>query len=292
MPDRDLTRVSDAASDLYGEAYWFAHQANDLGYPTITERARADLSERCLYWLRALLRHKLPSGSIVELGAAHGGFVALLRQAGFEASGQELSPAIVEFASSTFDIPMFQGSIEDQNVPPGSFDVIALLDVMEHFQNPVRSMRHCMSLLKPHGFLLVQTPRAPHDATFEDLVARQDPFLSQLKKDEHLYLFTEQGVREFFRQVGAPEVAFMPAIYAHYDMFLTASRETLPTFSDEDVAAALCGASQRTVLALLDLYAQHERTVHHLAEVERDREARLQLINTLDARLRAIEKRW
>jgi len=292
MPEGNIARVNDDAADFYGRNYWFAHQASDLGHPTITERTRVDLPERCTYWLRALLHHKLPPGRILELGACHGGFVALLRQAGFDAMGQELSPTIVDLARSTFDVVMLQGLIEDQEIAQGSLDVIALFDVMEHLQDPVATLTHSVNLLKPDGFLLIQTPRVPPDATYEQLLARQDPFLVQFKKEEHLYLFTEQGVRDFFRRCGLPEVAFIPAIYSHYDMFFTVSRTALPIHTDPDVAAALSAPSQRLVLALLDLYGQHQQTVRHLAEVELDREARLNVINILDARVRELERRW
>src|SRR5262245_14072418 len=70
--------VQDDESDFYGKNYWLGHMANDLGLPNIRERARLDLPERCLYWLRHLLSFRLPPARVLELGAAHGGFVALL----------------------------------------------------------------------------------------------------------------------------------------------------------------------------------------------------------------------
>lgn len=281
-PAQDLARIRDDSQDFYGRDYWFGHQAEDLGYPTITERARTDLTERCIYWLRSLLTHKLPPGRILELGAAHGGFVFLLRQAGFDATGQELSPGIVELAASTFGVTMLQGPVEDQDIPPNSLDVIALFDVMEHFQDPVGTLRHCLTLLKPEGFLLIQTPRVPPNPDYADLVARNDPFLIQFKKEEHLYLFSEAGVRIFFERLGAPAVTFMPAIFSHYDMFFTAGRHEPATYSDREIFAGL-GKSNRLVIALLDLHA-------HLFVVDRDREARLKAINVLDARVRALER--
>ena len=280
-PPQDLSRIRDDSTDFYGRDYWFSHQAQDLGHPTITERARRDLTERCIYWLRSLLTRQLPPGRILELGAAHGGFVFLLRQAGFDATGQELSPAIVELARSTFGVPMRQGPVEDLDIPPNSLDVIALLDVMEHFQDPVGTLRHCLTLLKPEGFLLIQTPRVPANSDYAELVARNDPFLIQFKKDEHLYLFSETGVRAFFERLGASAITFMPAIFSHYDMFFTAGRREPPTYSDQDIFAAL-GKNNRLVIALLDLYA-------HLFEVDRDRGARLRVINALDERVRTLE---
>jgi 2-polyprenyl-3-methyl-5-hydroxy-6-metoxy-1,4-benzoquinol methylase len=282
MPSGDIARVRDDGHDLYGHDYWFGHQSQDFGYPDIDQRARADLPERCMHWLRALLRYKLPPATVLEVGAAHGGFVALLRQAGFDATGLELSPAIVERARRTFGVPMLQGVVEDQTIPPGSLDVVALFDVLEHLQDPPATLRHCLELLKPDGFLLIQTPKVPPGARYEDLVARQDPFLAHFKKEEHLFLFTEEGVRELFRRVGATEIAFLPAIFAHYDMFFAASRRPLVAHGDDEIAAALRSPGQRLALALVDLHAQ-------LQQSEADRAARLRVIQDLDSRVRTLE---
>src|SRR6185503_8503899 len=78
--------VRDDDQDFYGREYWLSHQRQDLGLPDIYARARSDLPERGLYWLRTLLSYKLPPARVLELGSSHGGFVALLRWAGFDAT--------------------------------------------------------------------------------------------------------------------------------------------------------------------------------------------------------------
>src|SRR5437762_14161305 len=84
-PAAPSMRVTDDERDFYGKGYWFTHQESDLHFPDIATRARADLSERCVHWLRTLLKYKLPPAQVLELGSAHGGFVAMLRWAGFQA---------------------------------------------------------------------------------------------------------------------------------------------------------------------------------------------------------------
>jgi SAM-dependent methyltransferase len=130
---------------------------NDLGFANIYQRARTDLSERGLHWLKTLLKYRVPPGRVLELGSAHGGFVAALKWAGFDSSGLELSPAIAQIARILFDVRMLVGPVEDQKIPSGSLDVIALMDVLEHLPDPVATMRHCIDLLTPDGFLLVHT---------------------------------------------------------------------------------------------------------------------------------------
>ena len=92
------TLVTDSDEDFYGRSYWFAHQEENLGLPNISVRSRSDLPERCTHWLGTVLKYKLPPGKVLELGSAHGGFVALLRWAGFDTTGLELSPWVADYA--------------------------------------------------------------------------------------------------------------------------------------------------------------------------------------------------
>ncbi len=261
MPGPEISRVVDDQRAFYGHEYWLSHQEEDLGYPTIVTRARTDLPERCLHWLSTLLKYKLPPARILELGSAHGGFVALLRQAGFDAIGLELSPWVVAFARRTFDVPVLLGPIEDQPIEAGSLDGIALMDVLEHLPDPVATMRHCLGLLKPDGILVVQTPCYPEGKTYEEMMAQGDRFLEQMSKPKgHLYLFSRSSIREFFRRLGAEHLAFEPAIFGHYDMFLVVSRAPLVPYPSEEIERTLSETSRgRVILALLDLRAEVHR---------------------------------
>src|SRR5581483_10733380 len=146
MPREDVTAVGADEAGLYGKDYWFNHQEQDVGFPNITQRSRADLPERCVHWLRAVLKYKLPPARTLELGAAHGGFVAMLRLAGFDSTGLELSPWIAEYARRTFDVPTLQGPVERQPLAPGSLDLIAMMDVIEHLRDPVGTLSACVRL--------------------------------------------------------------------------------------------------------------------------------------------------
>src|SRR5262245_33789120 len=279
MPGPNIDQVTDEQHDLYGREYWFSHMERDLGVPSIVARARADLSERCLHWLRTSLKYKLPPARVLELGSAHGGFVALLKGAGFDATGLEISPWVVGFARNTFAVPILQGRVEDQAIAPQSLDLIALMDVLEHLPDPARTIRHCLTLLKEDGVLLIQTPRLPEGTTYQELIGRHDRFVEQLKASEHVYLFSQRSIQEFFHRLGANFLEFEPAIFAHYDMFLTVGTAPLSRHLPAAIEAALGRTSSgRIVQALLDLSGQlQELQQCHLAS-EADRAARLETI--------------
>jgi 2-polyprenyl-3-methyl-5-hydroxy-6-metoxy-1,4-benzoquinol methylase len=288
--DPDISKVTDDSKSFYGKEYWLSHQVDDYNHPDIIARAREDLKERCLYWLQAVLKYKLPPGDTLELGSAHGGFVALMRQAGFNAVGLELSPWIVRYAQRTFQIPVLEGVVEDQEIEPNSLDMILMMDVLEHFPDPVSSINHCLRLLKPEGILVIQTPRYPEDASYDQLKATEDIFLKHLKPVDHIFIFSHQSIKKFFTHLDVPHLAFEPALFSDYDMFLFASRKPLQVYAPELIDETLLSSpGGRIVLALLDQSKIIHQLNQHLNEVESDRAARLELIHKLTEQLEIVE---
>jgi 2-polyprenyl-3-methyl-5-hydroxy-6-metoxy-1,4-benzoquinol methylase len=274
--------VHDDDRDFYGKEYWFARQRDELGLPDIYQRARLDLPERCLYWLRVLLGSALPPARILDLGSSHGAFVALLRWAGFDASGLELSPWVVGFARKTFGIPMRQGPLEAQALPEHSFDVIVLNDVLEHVVSPLDLMGQCARLLDPRGFVVVQTPCYPDPQTHQELVDAQHPVLAMLQEREHLHLFSPRSVRQLFERVGLGTLRFESALFP-YDMFFLASRAPLaPIEASARDAALLRSPSARLVRAMIDLDDRALDLSAQLVQVEHDRQGRIQTIERLN----------
>ena len=278
IPGPGISRVTDDERDFYGRRYWFSHVEGKHGQPNILARSTRDLPERCLYWLRTALKYKLPPARVLEIGSGHGGFVSLLRWAGFEATGLEISPWVVDFARAKFNVPMLLGRVEDQQIEPGSLDVIAMMDVFEHLPDPTATIRHCSNLLKPNGLLIIQTPRYPEGQSYEELVARSDRFLEQLKPIEHVYLFSRRAIREFFTRLGYAYMQFEPAIFPHYDMFLAASRAALAPNTTTAIKAGLSLAPGRRLLraflgvdrlARLPVIKRHQLAYRLLRRTER-----------------------
>ena len=315
-PAEQFDVVSDA-DDFYGRGYYESHLTQSYGYPDLLARTRNDLNERCMHWMRIVLKYRLPPARTLELGSAHGGFVALMRWAGFDAMGLELSPWLVEYAKSTFGVAMLRGPIETQNIEPGSLDMILHFDVLEHLPDPRATMQRCIELLKPGSLMIFQTPCFPAGRRYEEMVRNKDRFLEQFKPTEHLYLFSRASIARLFSEVGAPFLYFEPAIFDYYDMAAVVSTQELTPRSEQEITEALLRRPEgRIVQALLDANAQYkelsrhykelsrhyeelshhyaelshhyEELSHHYEESEADREARLQLLKQADARMREL----
>jgi SAM-dependent methyltransferase len=191
---------------------------------------------------------------VLEVGCAHGGYVALLGWAGYEATGTELSPWVARFANETFGVTVLAGPIESQPFQPGSFDIIILNDVIEHLADPVATLGHCATLLAKDGLFVIQTPEYIEHLGYEQLRASNDLFLKHMDRnnEEHLYLFSRRSAGIFFSRIGFAHLDFSAPVYS-YDMSFVAGRGPVPSTdtasADEALARRPVG---RLVLALLD----------------------------------------
>jgi 2-polyprenyl-3-methyl-5-hydroxy-6-metoxy-1,4-benzoquinol methylase len=276
--------VNDDESSFYGKNYWLSGmQEAGKELPDIHARARGELIERDIYWLRTLLTFLRPGGKLLEVGCSHGGFLALARHAGFDITGIELSPWVCDFAKNTFDVPAICASVEDAGLSPSSYDVIALMDVLEHFPDPEKSLAACAKALTGDGVLLVQTPCHQPARGYSQLRDVDHPFLRMLLPREHVFLFTESSVRALLAKIGFAHVVFQPAIFSAYDMFFLASRIAIPepafSLSEKELGNSPSG---RMTLALLDL--AKERDVF-LRELQNAHQALQGLSEQLQSRL-------
>ncbi|WP_072016288.1 class I SAM-dependent methyltransferase [Leptolyngbya sp. KIOST-1] len=281
MSEEELV-VNDDDVDFYGKQYWLNHQNQDLGFPDIFARTRNDLTERNLHWLKILMKYRLPSSDVLELGCSHGSFVALMQQAGYCAAGVEMSPWVVSFGKETFDVPIYLGPVENLDLAEGSLDVIALMDVLEHLPDPEATLKHCSRLLKPDGFFLIQTPDFKEDLSYQTLRDNDSSFLEQLKADEHLFLFSQRSVSQLLNQIGFEHIHFEPAIFSGYDMCFVAGRESFTVHSvDEREKSLLSNLSGRMVLALLDIRERELALTEQLTACDADRIDKLSQISNL-----------
>jgi len=107
----------------------------------------------------ALLAHAgaRPPGSLLDIGAGRGRFVAHARAAGWDAAGIEPSLRGVEGARAR-GVELRRGTIGDAEVAPGSLDAATLWHVLEHVDEPCRALERVAGWLRPGGALLVGVP--------------------------------------------------------------------------------------------------------------------------------------
>ena len=103
----------------------------------------------------------LPGRRCLDIGSGAGQFLSLLKQAGAEPVGIEPQQIFREFTQQRFQLPTRRELISDrywQNDNPEQFDLVTLWDTLEHVNFPVETLKAAGRVLKPGGFLFLDTP--------------------------------------------------------------------------------------------------------------------------------------
>ena len=139
-----------------------------------------------------LLALRRSTGSLLDVGCASGIFLEEAHARGFEVTGVEPNPRCVDHIRTKMDCSIIQGSIESAALPPGTFDIIHLGDVLEHFHNPLSVLIRLHDLIKADGVLIINTPNIQSPITR----------LFQVKPEEHLYYFSASTLRKMLKKCG------------------------------------------------------------------------------------------
>jgi len=143
---------------------------------------RGDGEERFDRAMRDIVVRFRKSGFVLDIGSSRGNFLLAMRNVGFSVCGVEPSPKNSEFARSVNGVETYTGSIEEFLLTPSrrNFDVMTMLNVIEHLKEPKAVLCGLHSLLSDQGIIVLVVP----DARLHAFVGRMrrglglsDPFL-------------------------------------------------------------------------------------------------------------------
>ncbi|MCW5959736.1 MAG: class I SAM-dependent methyltransferase [Pyrinomonadaceae bacterium] len=136
-------------------------------------------------------------GKALEVGCGNGNYLRYLKRHGWEVNGVDLSPHAVTAAKKNFDIEVFNGQLEECSFPDESFDYVHLSHVLEHFFDPLESMRKIYRLLKKDGIVFIDVPNA--DGTGAKLSAN---YWYGWDAPRHLFTFTPRTLSLLVNEAG------------------------------------------------------------------------------------------
>ncbi len=148
-------------------------------------------------------RHERARPRLLEVGCGLGYFLDQAFEEGFDVSGVEFNPGAVERLRRKFAFPIHEGALESMEVPPGSYDAVAMFDVIEHLRAPFEALDQIHDMLSPGGLLIVSTPDA-ESATSRLIGSRLEDFR---RTREHLVFFGRRTLSETLDEHGFELVA-------------------------------------------------------------------------------------
>jgi SAM-dependent methyltransferase len=140
-------------SDLYNLD--FLKQGMEFMYP---ER------ENCFRDILNRIISRKATGEILDIGCGDGQFIYLCNSKGFRCSGVEESKILSSYASERTGAKIISGKYKKDMFPAESFDVITLIQVLEHIPLPKETLEAVYYHLRKNGLIVIEIPsiNAPH----------------------------------------------------------------------------------------------------------------------------------
>jgi SAM-dependent methyltransferase len=141
---------------------------------------------------------------LLDIGCGNGEFLFLAKSAGWSVVGVDPDPNAVAVARSR-GLDVRKGGIEVLGRQRDLFDGITLSHVIEHAHDPMALLRACHCLLKPGGWIWVETPNL--DSLGHQRYARH---WRGLEPPRHLVVFTRNSLCRLLAEAGFKHIQDQP----------------------------------------------------------------------------------
>ncbi|NTS43155.1 class I SAM-dependent methyltransferase [Flavisolibacter sp. BT320] len=126
---------------------FYANPKPEVG--NINEKEYADYTK--------LIQTKCKTGKVLEIGCGKGYLLKTLQDNGFECYGVEPSPFAAGFAKETLNLQVENCFLHESSFFNMKFDIVVMIDVVEHISNMQRFMQQVSSVLKPGAIIFIGT---------------------------------------------------------------------------------------------------------------------------------------
>ncbi|TGK13014.1 class I SAM-dependent methyltransferase [Leptospira fletcheri] len=177
--------------ELYTEDYYTGKEGFTYRDERLTEKY-----DRYVWFarLKNISRFK-SSGNFLDVGCSFGGFLQCAREKGFSPFGVEISPYSSEVAKSR-GIEVWTGQFLEADLPENFFDVVTMIEVIEHLENPKAVFDKLARILKTNGLLVLQT------ANFEGWQAREAEAKYHYYLPGHVYYYSASLIHKILAKRG------------------------------------------------------------------------------------------
>ncbi len=160
LPAAEFLREWYARYDVLGEREPY-YQALARENPWLTPEGLA-IAHQFARLKRAAGQSGWPKSRIrcLDLGSGQGLFLDLVKRAGWQGQGIELSARAASRSRERFGIQVSSGTIFEARLPSVFFQIVTLWDIFEHLSDPLEVLTEVQRVLIPGGLLFIETPNA------------------------------------------------------------------------------------------------------------------------------------
>ncbi len=155
---------------------------------------------------KALSAITTKTGRLLEPGCGAGRFVRTLKQLrpDIEAHGCDISPDAIGLAQACQDgVTYAVGSLSHLPYRDGEFDIVVVMDVLEHLYDPAAGIAEISRVLKPGGLLHALVPCEGQPCTLHWAMWKLNIAADlKVRHGHHVQRFTRSGVRKLISDYG------------------------------------------------------------------------------------------
>ncbi len=171
------------ASSFFFDEYLPAFKATSKHYDLTIIRSHFFL------FLQLITKYYTTGKRLLDVGCGAGFFLKAAEEIGWEAEGIEISPIASDYAQNIVKVKVLEGKLEDLHLPEEIFDLVVLIETVEHLMNPLETLKEINRILKKQGILIICTP---------DYKSLSRLFLGKnwavLSPEEHFSAFTQKSL--------------------------------------------------------------------------------------------------
>lgn len=141
---------------------------------------------------------------ILDIGCGDGQFLYLCKQKGYDISGVEYDKNLSSYANHKLNNCVLSGAYSKSMFPENTFDVVSLIQVLEHIPDPKYVIEIIRYHLKPDGIVIIEVPsvRAPHFLLYEITKIKQFVNKSTGIIPSHCNYFSVKTLTTFLEKSG------------------------------------------------------------------------------------------
>jgi len=156
-----------------------------------------------------------PGKKLLDVGSGAGFFLKVVEERGWEVEGVEISKLASDYANEVLGVNVHNSKLEDVKFSSESYDLVTLLDIIEHLTDPLRTLEEIYRVLKSDGLVIVSTP---------DIGSLSRVFLGKhwsiLSPGEHLFNFSTKTLslmlsKANFKVLGIRNLLIFNPEYTH-----------------------------------------------------------------------------
>jgi SAM-dependent methyltransferase len=136
------------------------------------------------------------TGGWLDVGFGEGSLLTVAERHGWRCHGTELSLAALAFGERRGWVVTADAKT-DTRFPQQGFDVVTMIELLEHVPLPATLLRSAYGWLRPGGLLYITTPNA---TSFNRMML--GPTWSVISPPEHLTIWTARGLRRALTNAG------------------------------------------------------------------------------------------